>query len=30
VAFERALGLAIDQKHEGPQMEMEQALSELD
>lgn len=28
-AFERALQLAIDQKHEGPQMEMEQALAEL-
>ena len=29
-AFERALKLAIDQNHEGPQMEMEQALAELD
>lgn len=29
-AFERALQLAIDQNHEGPQMEMEQALAELD
>lgn len=28
-AFERALQLAIDQHHEGPQMEMEQALAEL-
>jgi tetratricopeptide (TPR) repeat protein len=29
-AFERALKLAIEQNHEGPQMEMEQALAELD
>ena len=29
-AFERALKLAIGQNHEGPQMEMEQALAELD
>ena|ERR1043166_9273612 len=29
-AFERALQLAIEQNHEGPQMEMEQALAELD
>jgi tetratricopeptide (TPR) repeat protein len=29
-AFERALKLAIEQSHEGPQMEMEQALAELD
>ena len=28
-AFERALKLAIDQNHEGPQMEMEEALAEL-
>ena len=28
-AFENALKLAIDQHHEGPQMEMEQALAEL-
>jgi tetratricopeptide (TPR) repeat protein len=28
-AFERALQLAIDQHHEGPQAEMEQALAEL-
>ena len=28
-AFERALQLAIEQHHEGPQMEMEQALAEL-
>jgi len=28
-AFERALQLAIDQNHEGPQMEMEEALAEL-
>ena len=28
-AFERALKLAIDQHHEGPQAEMEQALAEL-
>jgi tetratricopeptide (TPR) repeat protein len=28
-AFERALQLAIDQHHEGPQAEMEQALVEL-
>lgn len=28
-AFQRALQLAIDQHHEGPQMEMEQALAEL-
>ncbi len=28
-AFENALKLAIDQNHEGPQMEMEQALAEL-
>lgn len=29
IAFERALQLAIDQHHEGPQAEMEQALAEL-
>ena len=29
-AFERALHLAIEQHHEGPQAEMEQALAELD
>ena len=29
-AFENALRLAIDQHHEGPQMEMEQALAELE
>ncbi len=29
-AFERALQLALDQSHEGPQMEMEEALAELD
>jgi tetratricopeptide (TPR) repeat protein len=29
-SFEKALQLAIDQNHEGPQMEMEQALAELD
>ncbi|HMJ89296.1 MAG TPA: hypothetical protein VK530_05745 [Candidatus Acidoferrum sp.] len=29
-AFEKALQLAIDQNHEGPQMEMEEALGELD
>lgn len=29
VAFQRALNLAIDQHHEGPQAEMEQALREL-
>ena len=29
VAFERALQLAIEQHHEGPQAEMEQALAEL-
>ena len=29
-AFERSLQLAIDQNHEGPQLEMEQALAELD
>jgi predicted Zn-dependent protease len=28
-AFERALQLAIEQHHEGPQAEMEQALAEL-
>lgn len=28
-AFQNALQLAIDQHHEGPQMEMEQALAEL-
>jgi tetratricopeptide (TPR) repeat protein len=28
-AFERALQLAIEQNHDGPQMEMEQALAEL-
>ena len=28
-AFQRALQLAIDQHHEGPQAEMEQALAEL-
>ena len=28
-AFERALRLAIEQHHEGPQAEMEQALAEL-
>lgn len=28
-AFERALGLALAQHHEGPQAEMEQALAEL-
>ena len=28
-AFENALKLAIEQHHEGPQMEMEQALQEL-
>lgn len=28
-AFQRALQLAIDQHHEGPQMEMEQALAEM-
>lgn len=28
-AFERALQLAIDQHHEGPQTEMEEALAEL-
>jgi len=28
-AFEHALQLAIDQHHEGPQMEMEQALADL-
>ena len=28
-AFERALKLAIEQHHEGPQAEMEQALAEL-
>ena len=28
-AFQRALQLAIDQHHEGPQMEMEQALADL-
>ncbi len=28
-AFQRALDLAIAQHHEGPQMEMEQALAEL-
>ena len=28
-AFERALQLAIEQHHEGPQVEMEQALAEL-
>jgi Flp pilus assembly protein TadD len=30
IAFETALKLAIDQNHEGPQAEMEQALAELD
>jgi tetratricopeptide (TPR) repeat protein len=30
VAFQRALQLALDQHHEGPQAEMEQALAELD
>jgi predicted negative regulator of RcsB-dependent stress response len=29
-AFETALKLAIEQNHEGPQMEMEEALAELD
>ena len=29
VAFERALHLAIEQHHEGPQAEMEKALAEL-
>ena len=29
LAFENALQLAIEQHHEGPQMEMEQALAEL-
>ena len=29
-AFERALKLAIEQHHEGPQAEMEQALAELE
>src|ERR1043166_5115535 len=29
IAFERALQLAIDQHHEGPKAEMEQALAEL-
>jgi len=29
-AFKRALQLAIAQNHEGPQMEMEQALADLD
>lgn len=29
-AFQHALQLAIDQHHEGPQMEMEQTLAELD
>src|SRR5215218_1143279 len=28
-AFEKALQLAIDQNHEGPQLEMETALAEL-
>jgi len=28
-AFEKALALAIAQHHEGPQMEMEQALADL-
>ena len=28
--FERALRLAIDQNHEGPQMEMEEMIAELD
>ncbi len=28
-AFQRALQLALDQHHEGPQAEMEQALAEL-
>ena len=28
-AFERALQLAVSQHHEGPQMEMEQALADL-
>ncbi len=30
LAFARALQLAIDQHHEGPQAEMEQLLSELE
>jgi tetratricopeptide (TPR) repeat protein len=29
-AFERARQLAIEQRHEGPQAEMEQALAELE
>ena len=29
-AFERALQLAIEQHHEGPQAEMEQALADLE
>ena len=29
LAFQRALALALAQHHEGPQMEMEQALAEL-
>jgi len=29
IAFQRALELAINQHHEGPQMEMEQALADL-
>jgi len=29
-AFEKALRLAIEQNHEGPQMEMEQTLAEMD
>ena len=29
-AFEKALKLAIEQNHEGPQMEMEEALAALD
>lgn len=29
-AFQRALQLAIEQHHEGPQAEMEQTLAELD
>jgi uncharacterized protein HemY len=29
-AFQNALKLAIEQHHEGPQLEMEQALAELD
>ena len=29
-SFERALQLAVEQSHEGPQMEMEQMLAELD